>query len=59
MSFGGSVQGMITAMKNNAALKKSRKKFKGLDETTYIYKKVIRRSPLHQNKFKKQKTLSR
>lgn len=34
MSFGGSVQGMITAMKNNAALKNSRKKFKGLDEAT-------------------------
>ncbi|AGC75227.1 hypothetical protein LX97_02398 [Nonlabens dokdonensis] len=43
MSFGGSVQGMITAMKNNAALKKSRKKFKGLDGATGIYKKGTRK----------------
>ena len=43
MSFGGSVQGMITAMKNNAALKNSRKKFKGLDEATGVYKKNNRK----------------
>ncbi|MEN8816435.1 MAG: hypothetical protein ABF274_06140 [Nonlabens sp.] len=42
MSSGGSIQAMITAMKNNAALKKSRLKFKGLDSGSSYYNGKIK-----------------
>jgi hypothetical protein len=42
MSSGGSIQAMVTAMKNNAALKKSRIKFKGLDAGSNLYNGKIK-----------------
>lgn len=49
MSSGGSIKAMITAMKNNAALKSSRSKFKGLNAGSGFYNGGIK-----EKKFTKQ-----